>query len=61
LKPPFKLDTWVLWLGPGLILVAGLWGLGRYLRRQAGMSAPPPLSADEERRLAKILKDGAGP
>lgn len=61
LKPPFKLDTWVLWLGPGLVLLAGLWGLGRYMRRQAGMSGPPPLSADEERRLAKILKDGAEP
>lgn len=61
LKPPFTLDTWVLWLGPGLVLLAGLWGLGRYMRRQAGMSGPPPLSADEERRLAKILKDGAEP
>ena len=61
LKPPFKLDTWVLWLGPGLVLLAGLWGLGRYMRRQARMSGPPPLSADEERRLAKILKDGAEP
>jgi cytochrome c-type biogenesis protein CcmH len=61
LKPPFKLDTWVLWLGPGLVLLAGLWGLGRYMRRQAGMSGPPPLSADEDRRLAKILKDGAEP
>ena len=61
LKPPFKPDTGVLWLGPGLVLLAGLWGLGRYMRRQAGMSGSPPLSADEERRLAKILKDGAGP
>ena len=61
LKPPFKLDTWVLWLGPGLILLAGLWGIGRYMRRQAGMAGPPPLSPDEERRLAQILKDGAEP
>lgn len=61
LKPPFKYDTYLLWLGPGLILLAGLWGLGRYLRRQAGMAGPPPLSPDEERRLAQILKDGAEP
>ncbi len=59
LKPPFKLDTWLLWCGPGLVLVIGLWGLGRYMRRQAGMTGPPPLSADEERRLAHILKNGA--
>ncbi|MFZ2003518.1 MAG: cytochrome c-type biogenesis protein [Stellaceae bacterium] len=61
LKPPFKLDTWVLWLGPGLILLAGLWGIGRYMRRQAGMAGPPPLSADEERRLAQILEERADP
>jgi cytochrome c-type biogenesis protein CcmH len=61
LKPPLKFDTWLLWGGPGLVLLIGLWGLGRYMRRQAGMIAPPPLSADEERRLAAILKEEAGP
>jgi len=59
LRPPFKLDTWLLWGGPALVLLIGLVGLGRYLRRQAGERAPPPLSADEERRLAHILQDGA--
>ena len=58
LKPPFKLDTWLLWCGPALVLIAGLWGIGRYMRRQAGMTGPPPLSADEERRVAQILKSG---
>jgi cytochrome c-type biogenesis protein CcmH len=61
LRPPFKLDTWLLWGGPGLVLLIGLLGLGRYLRRQARRIAPPPLSADEERRLAHILKEGADP
>jgi cytochrome c-type biogenesis protein CcmH len=61
LKPPFKLDTYLLWFGPGLVLLVGLWGLGRYMRRQAGMTGPPPLSADEEHRLAQILKDGVEP
>ena len=61
LKPPFKLDTWLLWGGPGLVLLIGLGGLGRYLRRQAGMTAPPPLSADEQGRLAHILENGADP
>ena len=61
LKPPFKLDTYLLWLGPGLVLLAGLWGIGRYMRRQTGMTGPPPLSPDEEYRLAQILKDGAEP
>ena len=61
LKPPFKLDTWILWLGPGFILLVGLWGLGRYMRRQAGMAGQPPLSADEERRLAQILEERPAP
>lgn len=61
LKPPFKYDTYLLWLGPGLVLLAGLWGIGRFMRRQAGMAGAPPLSADEERRLARMLKEPAEP
>jgi cytochrome c-type biogenesis protein CcmH len=61
LRPPFKLETWLLWGGPALILLIGLLGLCRYLRRQAGVSAPAPLSTDEEHRLAHILKDGSNP
>jgi cytochrome c-type biogenesis protein CcmH len=59
LKPPFKLDTWLLWGGPALVLLFGLWGAGRYLRRQARVSAPPPLSPAEQQRLARILDESA--
>jgi cytochrome c-type biogenesis protein CcmH len=61
LKPPFQIDTWLLWGGPGLVLLIGLWGLGRFMRRQAGMTPAPPLSADERRRLARILENGPDP
>ena len=68
LKPPFQIDTWLLWGGPGLILLAGLWGAGRYLAVRAEKPRAPPLSADEERRLAadarrqgRAMSDGAGP
>ena len=61
LKPPFQLDTWLLWGGPGLVLLLGLLGLGRYLRRQARMTGPPPLSPDEQRRLAALLDEKAEP
>jgi cytochrome c-type biogenesis protein CcmH len=60
LRPPFQLDTWLLWCGPALILLVGLWGVGRYLRRQAGMASAPPLSADEARRLSQILDEKPG-
>ncbi len=59
LKPPFQPDTWLLWGGPGLVLLAGLWGAARYLRRQTRTAGAPPLSADEERQLAQILDDKA--
>ena len=61
LKPPFEVATWLLWGGPGLILLGGLWGIGRYMRRQSGMSGPPPLSAEEQHRLAAMLEQKAEP
>jgi cytochrome c-type biogenesis protein CcmH len=61
LKPPFQLDTWLLWGGPALILLLGIGGIGRYLRRQAQKAAAPPLSAEEEQRLARMLDDRAEP
>ena len=60
LRPPFQLDTWLLWGGPALILLGGLWGVSRYLRRRSRVTAPPPLSADEQQRLAQLLDDRAG-
>jgi cytochrome c-type biogenesis protein CcmH len=60
LKPPFQLDTWLLWGGPALILLGGLWGVSRYLRRRSRATGPPPLSPEEQQRLAQILDDKAG-
>jgi cytochrome c-type biogenesis protein CcmH len=60
LRPPFKTDTWLLWGGPGLVLLIGLVGLGRYLRRRSHEAPPPPLSPDEQRRLAAMLETDSG-
>jgi cytochrome c-type biogenesis protein CcmH len=58
LKPPFRPATWLLWFGPGAILLLSLCGIAIYLRRRAASSVPPPdLSDDERRRLADLLKD----
>jgi len=59
LKPPFEVSTALLWGGPLLVLLIGAIGVRRYLRRRASVSEPPPLSADEERRLAQMLESGA--
>jgi cytochrome c-type biogenesis protein CcmH len=56
LRPPFKVTTLALWLGPALILLgAGLAAAGVYRRHAA--RAAPPLSPEEEARLAPWLKD----
>jgi cytochrome c-type biogenesis protein CcmH len=60
LKPPFEASTWLLWGGPLLVLVIGAIGVRRFVRRQATATAPPPLTADEERRLAAMLDEKAG-
>jgi len=61
LKPPFKLSTYALWIGPAVIFVAGVLALIVFYRRRAGVveAAPPPLSAEESRRLERLL-DGNG-
>jgi cytochrome c-type biogenesis protein CcmH len=53
LKPPFKMETLLLWLGAPLALVLAALAMWRAARRR--QSAPPPLSQEEEARLAGIV------
>lgn len=59
LKPPFKPSTYLLWIGPFLLLLLGGVGVAFYLRREALGSAkesgPAPLSESEKEKLARIL------
>ena len=62
LKPPFKLATLVLWLGPVLLVLIGLVSIMIFFRRSRevvdGKKATVlPLSDMEQRRLRKILKE----
>lgn len=61
LRPPFKLSTYALWIGPAVIFAVGLLAIVVFYRRRAGIAetAPPPLSAEESRRLERLL-DGDG-
>ncbi len=60
LRPPIKPTTWLLWFGPPLLLVVG--GLAILLawrrRRADTLTRSVPLSADEQARLARLLKEG---
>ena len=49
--PPFRPDTWVLWLAPAVFLLLGVLMLLRLLRQPP----PEPLSAAEAERLRTLL------
>jgi cytochrome c-type biogenesis protein CcmH len=55
LKPPFKPETWLLWLSPPLTLCAGLAAV--LLARRRAPPATPALSAQEEAQLAALTRD----
>jgi cytochrome c-type biogenesis protein CcmH len=57
LRPPLRTDTILLWYGPFGLLAAGLAGAAVYVRsrRPRPTSEIAALSAEEERRLAKLL------
>lgn len=57
LKPPFKAATAVLWLGPAILLILGGFLVFRTITRKS-KTILPPLNAQEEKRLKKILGEG---
>jgi cytochrome c-type biogenesis protein CcmH len=57
-QPPVKTTTLILWMGPGLLLVAGLGWLAWRLRSRR-REATPELSAEEHAR-ARALLEGDG-
>ena len=59
LRPPVRPATWLLWFGPFALLVVAAGGTVLALRRRAAGAGPPPLSAEEQARLERILREGA--
>jgi len=58
LDPPFEPLTWLLWLGPPVLVVgSGVILLLRSRRRRGPALAPPKLSAEESARAAALLGD----
>jgi len=61
LKPPFNMGTLVLWLGPFLLVLIGLFAVVLFYKRSRTEvalpnAAPKPLSKAEQDRLEKILE-----
>ncbi len=57
LKPPVEPATYVLWFGPGAVLLLAGIGAVVYLRRRKVAPEAPPLSAAEQQRLDRLLKE----
>jgi cytochrome c-type biogenesis protein CcmH len=57
-RPPVKPITWVLWLGPFVLMVAGIVMLMLYLRRRKQALTPELLSEEEIKQAQALLQKG---
>jgi cytochrome c-type biogenesis protein CcmH len=57
LKPPFKAETWLLWMAPFLILFAGGIFIVLARRREASQAASGPLTDREHAKLNALLEE----
>ena len=61
LRPPFKASTYVLWIGPVIVLLLGALGAALFLRgRNRAVTAgdtEAPLTPEERKRLDKLLRE----
>ncbi len=54
-NPPVKMTTILLWFGPFLLLVIGVFALWRYVRMRNRRAEPAPLSEEEHQRAGSLL------
>lgn len=55
-NPPVDPTTYLLWFGPFLLLLAGLFVLFRYLKQRRELIVDQPLSTADHQRAASLLK-----
>jgi len=58
-RPPLKATTTLLWVGPFVLLIAGVAALVLALRRRQKKLVDPSLSEEERNRVARLLSEGA--
>jgi cytochrome c-type biogenesis protein CcmH len=54
-RPPVKPTTWLLWIGPFVILLIGIGFLFSYLRRRNANVAAKELTAEENQKIDALL------
>ncbi len=58
-RPPVKPITWLLWIGPFVLMVAGVIALFVYMRRRnRDISSAVALTEEERKRAEALLKEG---
>jgi cytochrome c-type biogenesis protein CcmH len=56
-RPQIKPTTYLLWAGPFLLLLTGLFALIRFLKQRSKEVVDTPLSDEEKKRAEALLKD----
>ena len=56
-RPPVKPITWLLWIGPFVLMLVGMIALLMYLRRRNTQVTTITLSDDENKRIDTLLRD----
>lgn len=59
-RPRVTFTTYLLWFGPFVLLLAGLYLLFRYIKQRRDIIPEQPLSADEHRRAEELLASASG-
>ena len=59
-NPPIDPTTYLLWFGPFVLLLAGLFVLFRYLKQRRELITDQPLSTDERQRAETLLNTDHG-
>ncbi len=58
-RPPVKPITWMLWIGPFVLMVVGVIALFVYMRRRNRDIGSTVLTDEERKRAEALLKEGA--
>ena len=59
-RPPFNMATALLWTGPFLLVIIGLYIVFRILKRPARVDTEAPVDAGQQARLKAMMDDEGG-